>query len=132
MSILTEMAQRRKTHDTFGSVLRRIRQFKGRTAHDIARMIEDDFKSLPTRATIEKIADAMQCTPTEKAELLAAAGRGAEEMQKRPELPRLFRTAAQLPPSVLEELVQDAEARLKKQRQAQHKRREKDDASQSS
>jgi hypothetical protein len=31
-------------------------------------------RHLPTRATIEKIANAMQCTATEKAELLAAAG----------------------------------------------------------
>jgi hypothetical protein len=97
-----------------------------------SRLESDDFKSLPTRATIEKIAAAMQCTAAEKAELLAAAGRVSEEMQKRPELRRLFRTAAQLPPAVLEELVQDAEARLKEQRQAQPKRRKEDDAPQSS
>jgi transcriptional regulator with XRE-family HTH domain len=133
------MTQRRSTQDTFGMVLRRIRLAKGLTQRVVARAIEMDFAyfsrlesdtlaSLPTRATIEKIADAMQCTATEKAELLAAAGRISEEMQKRPELRRLFRTAAQLPPSVLEELVQDAEARLKEQR----KRREKDDSLQSS
>lgn len=137
------MAQRRRTQDTFGMVLRRIRLSKGLTQRIIARAIGMDFAyfsrlesdsmaSLPTRATIEKIADAMPCTVTEKADLLAAAGRVSEEMQKRPELRRLFRTAAQLPPSVLEKLVQDAEERLKQQQQGQHKRREKDDSSPSS
>jgi transcriptional regulator with XRE-family HTH domain len=137
------MAQRRRTPETFGTVLRRIRLSKGLTQRVIARTIEMDFAyfsrlesdalaSLPTRATIEKIADAMHCTVTEKADLLAAAGRVSEEMQKRPELRRLFRTAAQLPPAVLEKLVQDAEERLKQQQQAQHKRKENDDASQSS
>ena len=136
------MAQRRLTRDTFGLVLRRMRVSKGLTQRAIARAIGMDFAyfsrlesdvlaSLPTRATIEKIADAMQCTAVEQAELLAAAGRVSEEMQQRPELRRLFRTAAQLPPSVLEELVQDAEERLKEQRQARHKRREKDDSPQS-
>jgi HTH-type transcriptional regulator, competence development regulator len=137
------MAQRKKAQDTFGTVLRRIRLSKGLTQRDVARVIEmdfayfsrlesDDFKSLPTRATIEKIADAMQCTATEKAELLAAAGRVSEEMQARPELRRLFRTAAQLPPGVLEELVQEAEERLRQQQETQRKRRKKDDSSSSS
>jgi transcriptional regulator with XRE-family HTH domain len=137
------MAQQRKTHDTFGAVLRRIRESKKLTQRDVARMIDMDFayfsrlesnefKSLPTRATIEKIATAMSCTATEKAELLAAAGRVSEEMQARPELRRLFRTAAQLSPKVLEELVQQAEERLEQQQEAQGKRRKKDGPSPSS
>ncbi len=76
-------------------VLRRIRLSKGRTQREVARTIEmdfayfsrlesDTFARLPTRATIEKIANAMQCTATEKAELLAAAGRVSEEMQTHP------------------------------------------------
>jgi transcriptional regulator with XRE-family HTH domain len=136
------MVQRRKTSDTFGAVLRRIRESKKLTQRDVARVIEmdfayfsrlesDDFKSLPTRATIEKIARAMECTETETAELLAAAGRVSEEMQARPELRRLFRTAAQLPRAALEELVQQAEKRLKQQRETQSKRRKKDDSSSS-
>jgi transcriptional regulator with XRE-family HTH domain len=132
------MAQRRPRQETFGMVLRRIRLSKGRTQREVARTIEmdfaylsrlesDAFASLPTRATIEKIADAMQCTAAEQAELLAAAGRVSEEMQTRPGLRRLFRTAAQLSPSALEELVQQAEERLKQQRPAPRKRREGDD-----
>jgi transcriptional regulator with XRE-family HTH domain len=134
------MTQPRNEQSTFGAVLRRIRLSKDLTQRAVARTIEmdfayfsrlesDDFKSLPTRATIEKIAQAMQCSETETAELLAAAGRVSEEMQARPELRRLFRTAAQLPPAVLEELVQEAEARLKQQQDAQRKRRRRDDPS---
>jgi transcriptional regulator with XRE-family HTH domain len=126
--------------ETFGAVLRRIRQSKGLTQRDIARRIGMDFAyfsrletdrldGLPTRTTIEKIAQAMQCTTTETAELLAAAGRISEEMQARPELRRLFRTASQLPPAALEKLVQEAEARLKQYRDTQRKRRKNDDAS---
>jgi hypothetical protein len=46
-------------------------------------------------------------------ELLAAAGRVAVEMQERPALRRLYRTAAQLPEAALEELITAAEERLK-------------------
>jgi transcriptional regulator with XRE-family HTH domain len=129
--------------ETFGAVLRRIRQSKGLTQRDIARRIDMDFayfsrletdrmSGLPTRTTVEKIAQAMQCTTTETAELLAAAGRISDEMQTRPELRRLFRTAAQLSPSALEELVQQAEEQLKRQRNTPRKRREGDDPSQNS
>jgi transcriptional regulator with XRE-family HTH domain len=137
------MAQRRLPQDTFGTVLRRIRLAKGLTQRAVARAIGMDFAyfsrlesdtlaSLPTRATIEKIADAMQCTVDERAELLAAAGRVSKEMQATPELRRLFRTATQLRPAVLEELVQEAEERLKQQRETQSKRRKKDGPPQSS
>jgi transcriptional regulator with XRE-family HTH domain len=131
------MTQRRRTEDTFGTVLRRIRLAKGLTQRAVARAIEMDFAyfsrlesdalaSLPTRATIEKITAAMGCTEPETAELLTAAGRVSEEMQARPELRRLFRTASQLRPAVLEELVREAEERLKLQQQTQSKRRKKD------
>ena len=136
------MAQRRKAQDTFGRVLRRIRLSKELPQRAIARAIEMDFayfsrlesdalKSLPTRATIEKIANAMKCTDAERAELLAAAGRVSEEMQERPELRRLFRTAAQLPSSALEDLVKQAEERLKQQREGKSKQRKRDDSSRS-
>jgi len=136
------MTQQRKPQDTFGTVLRRIRLSKNQTQRDVARLIgmdfayfsrleSDHFKSLPTRATIEKIADAMSCAATEKAELLAAAGRISEEMQERPQLRRLFRTATQLSPAVLDQLVQEAEERLKQQQKTQGKRRKSDESSSS-
>ncbi len=125
--------------ETFGAVLRWIRQAKGLTQREVARRIDMDFAyfsrletdrldGLPTRATIEKIAQAMQCTTTETAELLAAAGRIAEEMQARPGLRRLFRTAAQLPPAELEQLVQEAQARLQQHHKIQRTRRKPDDS----
>jgi len=112
--------------ETFGTVLRRIRQAKEMTQRKIAgaigmdfsyfsRLETDAFTSLPTRETIEKIAGAMQCTEAETAELLAAAGRVSVEMQERPELRRLYRTVAQLPSSELEKLIAEAEKRLKHQ-----------------
>jgi transcriptional regulator with XRE-family HTH domain len=121
-------------------VLRRIRLAKGLTQRIVARAIGMDFayfsrlesdalKSLATRATIEKIAEAMKCTEAERAELLAAAGRVSEEMQQRPQLRRLFRTAAQLPSSALEDLVKQAEERLRQQREAKSKRRKGDGSS---
>jgi hypothetical protein len=94
-----------------------------------SRLETDRLTGLPMRETITKIAKAMKCTAMETAELLAAAGRVSEEMQTRPELRRLFRTAVQLPPSVLEELVQEAEDRLKQQSETLRKRRKNDDAS---
>ena len=132
------MDQRRREHEAFPDVLRRIRMSKDLTQRDVARAIAMDFayfsrleshafKSVPTRATIEKIATAMKCTAEEKAELLAAAGRVSEEMETRPGLRRLFRTAAQLSPAALEELVQQAEERLKRQRPVSRKQREGDD-----
>ena len=80
-----------------------------------SRLEMDRFQSLPTRDTVAKIAEAMRCTDTETMELLAAAGRVATEMQERPALRRLYRTAAQLPEAVLEELITAAEERLKGQ-----------------
>ena len=122
------MEPREERRETFGTVLRRIRKSKDMTQREVARAINmdfsyfsrletDHFKSLPTRETIAKIADAMQCTEVEKADLLAAAGRVAVEMQERPELRRLFRTATQLPSAELEELVKRAEEQLKQQQE---------------
>ena len=48
-------------------------------------------------------------------ELLAAADRVAVEMQERPALRRLYRTATQLSEAVLEELITAAEEQLKRQ-----------------
>jgi transcriptional regulator with XRE-family HTH domain len=134
------MDQQGHRYETFGTVLRRIRQSKQLTQRDVARRIEMDFayfsrletdqvNGMPMRETINKIAKAMKCTAAETAELLAAAGRVSEEMQTRPELRKLFRTAAQLPPAALGKLVQEAEDRLKQHRETQRKRRKNDDAS---
>lgn len=137
------MDQQSHRYETFGAVLRRIRQSKKLTQRDVARRLKVDFAyvsrletarltGLPKRETIEKIAKAMKCTAMEAAELLAAAGRISKEMQTRPELRRLFRTAIQLPSSMLEELVQEAEDRLKQQPATLRKWRKHDDASPSS
>ncbi len=120
------MEPRDQEPEPFGTVLRRIRQAKRLTQREVARAIGmdfsyfsrlemDRFKSLPTRDTIAKIAEAMRCTDTETMELLAAAGRVAVEMQERPALRRLYRTAAQLPEAMLEELITAAEEQLKRQ-----------------
>jgi transcriptional regulator with XRE-family HTH domain len=134
------MDQSRREQEAFPDVLRRIRLSKKMTQRGVARAIAMDFayfsrleshgfKSVPTRATIEKIASAMQCTAEEKAELLAAAGRVSEEMETHPGLRRLFRTAAQLSPAALEELVQQAEARLKQQQPPSRRRKDGDETS---
>ncbi len=120
------MEPRNQEPETFGTVLRRMRQAKRLTQREVARAIGmdfsyfsrlemDRFQSLPTRDTVARIAEAMRCTDTETMELLAAAGRVAAEMQERPALRRLYRTAAQLPEAVLEELITAAEERLKRQ-----------------
>lgn len=120
------MKPRAQEPETFGTVLRRMRQAKRLTQRQVARAMGmdfsyfsrlemDRFQSLPTRETVAKIAQAMRCTDTETMELLAAAGRVAAEMQERPALRRLYRTAAQLPEAVLEELITAAEERLKRQ-----------------
>jgi transcriptional regulator with XRE-family HTH domain len=90
-----------------------------------SRLELDRFKSLPTRETIEKIAHAMNCTEAEKMELLTAAGRVHVEMRERPALRRLYRTAAQLSPSTLEDLIAQAEERLKQEQKAKGKRGER-------
>jgi transcriptional regulator with XRE-family HTH domain len=124
------MVERAQEQETFGTVLRRMRQAKGLTQRAIARAIGMDFSyfsrletgrfnSLPTRETIEKIAAAMSCTDEETAELLAAAGRISVEMQERPALRRLYRTAAQLSHASLEALLAEAEERLQRQQAAQ-------------
>ena len=129
------MGERRAEPETFGTVLRRMRQTKNLTQRDVARAIEmdfsyfsrletDRFKSLPTRETVENIAGAMQCTAEETAELLAAAGRIAMEMQERPALRRLYRTALQLDALAVEALVMQAEERLKHQQTVKGQKRE--------
>lgn len=114
---------------TFGAVLQRIRRSKSKTQREVAGAIDMDhtyfsrlennrFDSKPTRETVLKIAEALECTPEETSELLAAAGRIDEEMERiarsaeaRPRLKGLFRALAALSPEELEK----AERLLKKQ-----------------
>src|SRR5262249_37490391 len=96
---------------SFGKTLQKIRRRKGKTQREVAKAIgmdfsyfsrleNDRFDSKPTRETIEKIADALECTPEERAELLASAGRIDEELEQvalrageNPKLRELFKSA---------------------------------------
>jgi transcriptional regulator with XRE-family HTH domain len=115
---------------SFGAVLKRIRRDKGKTQREVAaaigmdytyfsRLENDRFDSKPTRETVLKIADALGCTPDEKSELLAAAGRIDEEMERiartageRPELKQLFRKMAKLTPDEAREVDEFLKKRL--------------------
>lgn len=108
---------------TFGQTLQKIRREKKLTQRGIAQTIEMDFSyfsklendrfdSKPTRETIEKIADALGCTPAERTELLAAAGRIDQDLEKiivaaqtRPEMNKLFRAAINLPREEIEDII---------------------------
>jgi transcriptional regulator with XRE-family HTH domain len=107
---------------SFGAVLQRIRRAKGKTQREVAggigmdytyfsRLENDRFDSKPTRETVVKIADALGCTSDERSELLAAAGRIDEDMERaarstlnRPDLKPLFRKVARLTPEEAREL----------------------------
>ena len=100
---------------SFGKTLQKIRREKGKKQRDVARDIgmdfsyfsrleNDRFDSKPTRETIEKIAVALECTPEERSELLASAGRIDEELERvalkageNPELRELFKSVSMLP-----------------------------------
>lgn len=85
-----------------------------------SRLENDRFDSNPTRDTIDKIADALNCSEEERSELLTAAGRITEEIEnaarmtgKNPVLGKLFRSAIHLSPERLNRIVQEIEAELK-------------------
>ena len=121
---------------TFGKTLQKIRRLKEMSQREIAKKINMDFSyfsklendrfdSKPTRETIDKIAQALNCTEEEKNELLAAAGRNNEEVEQvvrlvneNPEkshpLGKLFRAAIHLSPERLKELSADVEAEAAK------------------
>jgi transcriptional regulator with XRE-family HTH domain len=105
---------------SFGKTLQKIRREKGKKQRDVAkdigmdfsyfsRLENDRFDSKPTRETIEKIADALECTPEEQSELLASAGRIDEELEQmalrageNPKLRELFKSASMLPNEQIE------------------------------
>lgn len=121
---------------TFGKTLQRIRRAKGVTQRDVAQKIEmdysyfsrlenDRFDSKPTRETIDKIAEALECTEDERGDLLSAAGRIDEELENaariaggQPKIGRLFRAVVKLPPEKIDEIMQQVEAELEASRKA--------------
>jgi HTH-type transcriptional regulator, competence development regulator len=115
---------------TFGQTLLKIRRAKEKTQREIARTIgmdfsyfsrleNDKFESNPTRETIDKIAEALECTPEEREELLAAAGRMDEELEKatrkanqNPDLRELFRATSNMSNEQIRELLQRIRAEM--------------------
>lgn len=122
---------------TFGQILQKIRRAKGKTQRDVAGLItmdfgyfsrieNDKFDYKPSRETIEKIIEKLECDDEEKAELLAAAGRIDKEMEElaikaveRPELRPLFRAVVETPKEEIAELFelinQHKQEKLKKE-----------------
>jgi transcriptional regulator with XRE-family HTH domain len=118
---------------TFGKTLQRIRRMKGKTQRDVAQKIEmdysyfsrlenDRFDSKPTRETIDKIAEALECTEEERGELLTSAGRIDEELEnaariagEKPAVGKLFRAVVHLSPERVEEILEQVQAELKAQ-----------------
>lgn len=109
---------------TFGQTLQKIRRAKGKTQRGVADLIgmdygyysrieNDKFDYKPSRETIEKIIEKLDCNDEEKAELLAAAGRIDKEMEElaikaveRPELRPLFRAVVETPKDEIDELYE--------------------------
>jgi len=109
---------------TFGQTLQKIRRAKGKTQRDLADLIgmdygyysrieNDKFDYKPSRETIEKIIEKLECDENEKAELLTAAGRIDKEMEEmaikaveRPELRPLFRAVMETPTEEIDDLFE--------------------------
>lgn len=124
---------------TFGQTLQKIRRGKQKTQREVADLIgmdygyysrieNDKFDYKPSRETIEKIIEKLECNDDEKAELLAAAGRIDKEMEElaikaveRPELRPLFRAVVETPKDEIAELFdlinQHKQEKLKKENQ---------------
>lgn len=124
---------------TFGQILQKIRRGKQKTQREVADLIgmdygyysrieNDKFDYKPSRETIEKIIEKLECNDDEKAELLAAAGRIDKEMEElaikaveRPELRPLFRAVVDTPKDEIAELFdlinQHKQEKLKKENQ---------------
>ena len=116
---------------SFGRTLQRIRRDKRMTRRALADAIEMDYAYLsrlendrfdhkPSRETVEKIANALECADEERSELLAEAGRIDAEMEQiarvtneRPGLRQLFRSAVGLPDDKLQELIEVAQRSAK-------------------
>ena len=110
--------------EVFGEVLKRIRRIRG-SQKEVASKIPMDlgyFSRLengklnypPSRETITKIANALDCTLQERQELLVAAGRVDQEIEeyaqlanRQPEFKRLFKAVSRLDAESLESLLND-------------------------
>lgn len=121
---------------TFGKTLQRIRRAKGKTQRDVAQKIgmdysyfsrleNDRFDSRPTRETIDKIADALECTDEERGELLSSAGRIDEELEKaariaseKPTVGKLFRAVVHLPQDRVAEILEQVQSELEAKRKS--------------
>ena len=116
---------------TFGKTLERIRRSKGMTQREVAttigmdfsyfsRLENDRFDSKPTRETIDKIANALNCTEDERSQLLNAAGRIDEELEQatrraaaEKKLGQLFRSVVKLSPEQIDKIMKKVESDLK-------------------
>lgn len=130
---------------TFGQTLQKIRRAKGKTQRNVAdaigmdygyysRIENDRFDYKPSRETIEKIIETLECDENEKAELLAAAGRIDTEMRElaqkaveRPELRSLFRAAVEMPKDKIEKLLEIAAREEKEKTDVKKSKEEKSD-----
>lgn len=110
--------------EVFGEVLKRIRRIRG-SQKEVASKIPMDlgyFSRLengklnypPSRETITRIANALDCNLQERQELLVAAGRVDQEIEeyaqlanRQPEFKRLFRAVSRLDAESLESLLND-------------------------
>lgn len=121
---------------TFGKTLQRIRRARGLNQRDVAKAMKmdfsyfsklenDRFESKPTRETIDKISQALECNAEEHNELLASAGRATLEMEQvaraaseNPEmgksLGRLFRATVDMTPEQLDKWAERVERERRK------------------
>lgn len=121
---------------SFGKTLQRIRRAKGKTQRQVAdkmkmdygyfsKLENDIFDSQPTRETIEKAAEALECSDEELGELLAAGGRVDRDLEnatriatEKPMVGRLFRSVIHLPTERVEALLKQVESELKAKRKS--------------
>jgi transcriptional regulator with XRE-family HTH domain len=121
---------------SFGKTLQRIRRAKGKTQRQVAdqmkmdygyfsKLENDIFDSQPTRETIEKAAEALECSDEELGELLAAAGRVDRDLEnatriatEKPMVGKLFRSVIHLPTERVEAILKQVESELKAKRKS--------------
>ena len=126
---------------SFGNTLQQIRRAKGMTQREVAQKIgmdysyfsrleNDRFDSKPTRDTIDKIAEALECSEEERGGLLAEAGRINQELEeavrvasKRPELGQLFQAAVKLPPDKIDEILKQVNSEVEADRKSKQRRK---------
>jgi transcriptional regulator with XRE-family HTH domain len=121
---------------SFGKTLQRIRRAKGKTQRQVAdkmkmdygyfsKLENDIFDSQPTRETIEKAAEALECSDEELGELLAAGGRVDRDLEnatriatEKPMVGKLFRSVVHLPTERVEAILKQVESELKAKRKS--------------